>query len=73
MLYLFPLLALLLLVAWLHAEIRASAKSFRIAFGVATFTLVFGSGYRIGGFAEFNKYRFYPLAVIKISEELRAG
>jgi hypothetical protein len=60
-----------MLAGWLYVEVRTQGKFLRVLVGLAVFAIVFVSGYQIGGFGQFAKYRLYPPALVKISELLR--
>jgi hypothetical protein len=71
--YVAPILALICVACWAWFEVRGPNRTLRLLAGAVTTAMVASAGYHLGRFAEFNRQRYYPLALIEISKQLRSG
>jgi hypothetical protein len=71
--YAAPILALIAVISWVAFELIERSRVVRLVGGAVAIALAVVAGWYLGRFAEWNKRRLYPVALIEIANELREG
>src|SRR5215475_4268652 len=69
----FFVLSLVSVAFWVVFELKEPSKIARLLAGGVTIAFVAIGAWYLGRFAEWNRHRLYPTALIEIAKELREG
>jgi hypothetical protein len=71
--YVAPLLALFAVICWVVLELIERSRVGRLLAGGIAIAFTASAGFHLGRFAEWNRYRLYPHALIEIAKQIRQG